>query len=591
MTTATLARPAPTTLGPAAPRPLTGRDDELRAVAEILRRARPPFGVVLAGRPGVGRTRLAREAVTLASAHRGAPVWVGATASARAVPFGALWPLLDVVGLGGAGHAGPGLPARVADAVPAGTVLGLDDAHLLDDSSAALVHELVLRRAVTAVLTLRAGEPAPDAVTALWKDGHLDRLEVAPMSVEQAGAMVEGVLGGPVSGHSLRRLVALSGGSLVLLRQLLADEVSAGRLGPTAGVWQWRDAPVFSERLAELVEAQVGRLPADLARGCELLALGGAVDVDVLARLVGAETVEAVERHGAVGVCDDGGRLVARLAHPLHAAVLRSRVPKVRARRLRGELAAAQAGAGTDDPVRRALLALDAGIAPPPGVVVPAIGRAVARLDLDLAERLLRAVPETESTDLIRAYLAGWRDEGGRAERHLVGPADAAAGDDRRAAVAVTRAHITHCVLGRPEQAEQLLVTAWDAIVEPAARHELVAVRALHTVLLGPPRRGGGGSSGRARGAGGGGAGSGLGRAGGGHGPGPGRAIRPARRRGRPGVPRGVAFAADVVAATRHRGGGAGRAAARRAAGRGAATRRRRRRDHGRRRSACGGGR
>ena len=48
-----------------------------------------------------------------------------------------------------------------------GVVIGVDDAHLLDELSATLVHQLVLRRAASVVLTLRSGEATPDAVTAL----------------------------------------------------------------------------------------------------------------------------------------------------------------------------------------------------------------------------------------------------------------------------------------------------------------------------------------------------------------------------------------------------------------------------------------
>ncbi|MGC7097402.1 hypothetical protein ACPZ19_22235 [Amycolatopsis lurida] len=51
-------------------------------------------------------------------------------------------------------------------------------AHLLDELSALVVRELVLSGTAPMVLTMRSGELAPDAVTTLWKDGYLDRLEV-----------------------------------------------------------------------------------------------------------------------------------------------------------------------------------------------------------------------------------------------------------------------------------------------------------------------------------------------------------------------------------------------------------------------------
>jgi hypothetical protein len=56
----------------------------------------------------------------------------------------------------------------------------VDDAHLLDDLSALVLHHLVHSRAAAVIVTIRTGEPAPAAVTALWKDGLLRRYELEP---------------------------------------------------------------------------------------------------------------------------------------------------------------------------------------------------------------------------------------------------------------------------------------------------------------------------------------------------------------------------------------------------------------------------
>ena len=117
--------------------------------------------------------------------------------------------------------------ALLAGAGRAGVALGVDDAHLLDELSATLVHQLVLRRAATVVLTLRTGEPAPDAVTALWKDGHLTRLELQPLSADEITTLVEARLGGSVDSSAARRLWSITPGQRAVL-------AAAGRWG--AGV-------------------------------------------------------------------------------------------------------------------------------------------------------------------------------------------------------------------------------------------------------------------------------------------------------------------------------------------------------------------
>jgi predicted ATPase len=186
--------------------------------------------VVLAGAAGVGKTRLAREALAVAR-QRGALIrWAVATASARALPLGAFAATLGVVGADPARLVRQASDALLDGAGKAGVVIGVDDAHLLDGLSATLVHQLALRRAAALVVTVRTGETPPDAVTALWKDGHLTRLELQPLSEDETASLVEAKLGGPVDSAAARRLWSTTRGNALYLRQLVDGELEAGRL-------------------------------------------------------------------------------------------------------------------------------------------------------------------------------------------------------------------------------------------------------------------------------------------------------------------------------------------------------------------------
>jgi hypothetical protein len=175
--------------------PLTGRAEELSLISGLTRRRDGSAGVVLAGLAGVGKTRLAREALAAAQQRGTVTRWAVATASARALPLGAFAATLGVVGPDPARLVRQAGAALLAGAGRAGVIVGVDDAHLLDELSAVLIHQLALRRAAMLVLTLRTGEPAPDAVTALWKDGHLTRLELQPLSAVEIATLVEARLG------------------------------------------------------------------------------------------------------------------------------------------------------------------------------------------------------------------------------------------------------------------------------------------------------------------------------------------------------------------------------------------------------------
>ncbi|HET9258322.1 MAG TPA: ATP-binding protein [Pseudonocardiaceae bacterium] len=121
--------------------PLIGRDAELRSIAAALN---DPGGVLLAGAAGVGKTHLARAALASHASDR--VHWVIATDSARRIPMGAFAPLLGAL----PGGASAALPAAHAALRGTGTVLAVDDAHLLDDVSATLLHQLGTDRGLRA---------------------------------------------------------------------------------------------------------------------------------------------------------------------------------------------------------------------------------------------------------------------------------------------------------------------------------------------------------------------------------------------------------------------------------------------------------
>lgn len=304
--------------------PLVGRAEQLRVLTRALGRGGGSAGVLLAGAAGVGKTRLAREALA-ATGPEVRTRWAVATASARTVPLGAFATLL------GGSKGQPADASLLHRAVRvlcegAGRVgLGVDDAHLLDPVSATLVHQLALHREVRLVVTLRSGESAPDAVTALWKDGLLDRLELAPLSEVELGVLVESVLGGLLEGRSRRRLFAVTEGNVLLLRHLLDGERAAGRLYETAGLWQWVGEPGITPALGELIDSRIGGLPDRLHEVLEVLAFGEPLGIDLLVALVDRAAIEEVTRHELVTVEPSGRRWEARLAHPLYGEAVRAR--------------------------------------------------------------------------------------------------------------------------------------------------------------------------------------------------------------------------------------------------------------------------
>jgi predicted ATPase len=159
------------------------------------------------------------------------------------------------------------------------TIVGVDDAHSLDQLSATLLHQIAVDRAGHIVVTVRSGEPVPDAVTALWKDGYLHRLELQPSTKEQSIALVETVLGGTLEGLSADVMWESSGGNPLFLRHMVEGAIEAGALTEVNGVWQLRGPTVVPSGLAALLENRLDHAGNDAVNVLKLLALCEPLDI------------------------------------------------------------------------------------------------------------------------------------------------------------------------------------------------------------------------------------------------------------------------------------------------------------------------
>jgi DNA-binding CsgD family transcriptional regulator len=463
--------------GPDIEWPLTGRDDELHSIATALD---DPGGIVLDGGAGIGKTRLAKAALATHTADR--VRWVIGTYSARGIPLGAFRPLLGALAEG----ANSALTcARTALADP-GSLLAVDDAHLLDDASATLLHQLAVEHAAGMVVTVRTTARAPGAVTALWKDGLLTRLQIPALTQEHTTALVELVLGGHLETSSAQRLFTATKGNILWLRHLLDGERASRRLMCDAGVWHWVGEPQLGLALTALIETRIGELSDGMRRVLELLALGEPLDVDLLQSLATPAAVEDVADRDLMTVHQVGRRWEARIAHPLYGEAVRARMNRPRARQVRGELVKALVHTGdSHDVLRHAVLAVDSDLPPDPELFLAAATHAALRADQLLAERLLRAARDCAAgcdAQLALAFHLCWQHRGEKAEEEFATAAALADSDPLRLRVAQARAMNLLFLLARQDDAHAVLTVATGY---PGAGVELLGAMALFSACAG----------------------------------------------------------------------------------------------------------
>ncbi|MBX7451106.1 ATP-binding protein [Mycolicibacterium sp. 3033] len=384
-------------------------------------RERP--GAALIGPAGVGKTWLLHRAAERLGPDVSRVDWVRATASRQTIPFAAVEHLVDIPDTGKTAAVLRAARDRLGD----GRLLVVDDAHLLDPLTAALVYQLAV--GATARVLLAASEsanPVPAEVSALWRDGLVSRIDLHPR------------------GYDADRLMA---------------------------------------RVSDFVDA----VPPQVRRVLEYLAVCDPLGLEDLAVLTSAGAVDEAEAAGAISVDDDG----VRPAHPLFCDAVRAALGGPEIRRLRTAVVGRLSTAGPRGVIARlrlAALAVGSDEPPPLAQVCAAASDALRLGDLELSERLGQAAlaqrPDLGAR-LTVGYALAWQGRGRDADAVLaeVEPADLT--EDELLAWALPTAANQFWMLSEPERATAFLQTTRGKVTSSAARTTLDALSATFAMNAG----------------------------------------------------------------------------------------------------------
>ena len=376
--------------------PLVGRSEELGRVLAALELAFTGSGgaLLLAGEAGIGKSRLAAEALTLAR-QRGFVTLQGAAYPlqadlAYAPVLEALRPFLAGLEPGGLAALVRGLPdlgrlfaglhlpppellgdadlertrlfeavSRLIERVAVGRPVALlvDDLHWADAASLELLHYLARGLAGQRVLLLgayrleeaRTHPVLRTMVRSLQRLGLAEELPVGALSPEAIAALARALLGGEPPPALLGALCARAAGMPLFVTALIRGLRDTGELVRSGGTWVLGGESVTAlpPVVRDLVLARLERLDPVGRAVLELVAVADAASPAVLARVAGPEAgdLEPVLRQlresGLVAEEPTASGVVYRTAHPLVAEVAYGELPESRRRRLHAGVAAA----------------------------------------------------------------------------------------------------------------------------------------------------------------------------------------------------------------------------------------------------------
>jgi tetratricopeptide (TPR) repeat protein len=381
-------------------------------------------GTVLIGSAGVGKTWLARTAADRLASQFGRVDWV--TGTTPAVPFSAFNHLIEVPGTGKTAAVLRAARESLGD----GRLLIVDDAHLLDKLSAALVYQLAVSGASKLIVTVAPNAPVAEEISALWRDNLLARIDVAP------------------PGHD-------------------------------------------DSRQARLVEAFVAALPGTAHRVLEYLTVENPLSLADASALAGRDAVTDAEAAGAVVVDGDRVRPVHPLFVDAVRNGLGG--PELRRLRtqLVDRLAGSSPGSVVDR-LRLAVLALDSDSPQPLAELAAAAEESLRLGDLELSERLGRAAVDRSPDLAIRltlAYALAWQGRGREADAVLADVDPSTLSETELIAWALPRAANQFWMLSEPERATAFLRTTRGRVSTPVAQTTLDALSATFAMNAGSPSR------------------------------------------------------------------------------------------------------
>ena len=364
---------------------LLGREEELVRLRGALVDS---AGGLVVGPAGIGKSHLLAAVTVQVEGDGREVIVISGAQSAASVP---LAPLLQLVDLRDVEDLGTAVMAELARRGRGREVmLVVDDAHLLDQDSAAVVNQAVVGEFACVLLAARSEEVLAPGLEALWRDGFVERLDLGPLD-RAASELITAQLLGEVAPPVHEWLWERSQGHPLFLRELIRALGRAELELEEIELGEEIDFPDVPQRLTDLIGSYLNDLDSSELHALAAVSLTQPVDRSVIERVSSPLVVDRLVRRDLVREYRAG----LAVSHPLYGEVSEGRLTSDEARDLRIHLAD-HLSREVGKEIQVTTLLLDSGTRPPLPTLTAALDEALTLRQPKLARSLAAELVEID---------------------------------------------------------------------------------------------------------------------------------------------------------------------------------------------------